>query len=204
MTGPEDNIDDRDWADRAKVLKAEWFWTSIQIEACADENQYTVLGAGGGRESSSFNEDTLLNSSSACSPAAGPFSDTDGTPNTPVVASANRRKRKRLMREFVSSLAAVEHPPRIMEDLEEDAGEADFLNCVKSPEQSSHNVEESELTVILKRIEKGLQSSELKSKMEAASGKGLKRLNEFAHLVETEKNYVSILMNIVKVSVWMA
>ena len=72
-------------------------------------------------------------------------------------------------------------------------------DIVKSPDQSHGNVDDGELAVIIKRIEKALQSQELRSKMEASSGKVLKRLNEFAHLVETEKNYVSILMHIVKV-----
>ncbi|XP_035715238.1 protein ECT2 isoform X2 [Folsomia candida] len=187
-----DVSEQREWADRAKVLKAEWFWTSIQIEACADENLYLL-----NRE---FNSDDTLNNSvgtpnSFTSPALH-FSDTDGG-GTPVSQSSSvpRRKRKRLMREFVSSLAQVESPHCIME-LDEET--VDLDNLVKSPEQSNDNVDDTELAVILKRIEKGLQSPELKTKMESFTGKGLKRLNEFAHLVETEKNYVTILMHIIK------
>lgn len=97
---------------------------------------------------------------------------------------------------YFSSLAQVESPHCIME-LDEET--VDLDNLVKSPEQSNDNVDDTELAVILKRIEKGLQSPELKTKMESFTGKGLKRLNEFAHLVETEKNYVTILMHIIKV-----
>ena len=73
------------------------------------------------------------------------------------------------------------------------------LQFVKSPEQSDGNVDDGELSLILKRIERALNGPALKAKMEAASGKSLKRLNEFAHLVDTEKNYVTVLMHIVKV-----
>ena len=89
----------------------------------------------------------------------------------------------------------MDHPKCIIE-VDEDAVNSSHI--VKSPEQSHKNVGDSEVAVILKRIEKCLQAPELKSKMET-SGKPLKRLSEFCHLVETEKNYVTILMNIIKV-----
>ena len=89
-------------SERAKVLKVEWFWNSIQIEACSDERLYLLDG----RASShgvSFDLDHTIRSlgtpASFTSPT-GPVSETDGTPKSGTPGSTGRRKRKR-MREYV-------------------------------------------------------------------------------------------------------
>jgi len=89
--------------EKAKILKAEWFWTSIQIEACADENAYQFDKA--------YGEDTLNNSigtPNSFSSPLGPMSDTDGgTPTSGTPGSIGRRKRKRLMKDFMRYLLSI-------------------------------------------------------------------------------------------------
>jgi hypothetical protein len=95
------------------------------------------------------------------------------------------------MLSMLSALAQDDHP-RIME-VDEDSENLDLGG--KSLDQSSDEVTDFQLLDILKRIEKTLSSQDLKSKMMSS-----RRLQEFSHLVETERNYVNILMNIMKVS----
>lgn len=77
--------------ERAKVVKAEWFWSSIQIEACADECSYLYNEA---RQTEDFNN-SIGTPSSFTSPS-GCFSDDERTPNSGTPGSASRRKRKRI------------------------------------------------------------------------------------------------------------
>jgi len=64
----------------------------------------------------------------------------------------------------------------------------------KEFENAGDEVSDAQLDHIFKRIEKMLTSQDLKSKLVAS-----RRLQEFSHLVETERNYVTILQNILKV-----
>jgi len=86
-------------SEKAKVLKAEWFWTSIQIDACADETPYLMLDC---KNSDDQGNTSALTPVSFMSP---PMGSSDGGPGTPGSAGTpesvteasggSRRKRKR-------------------------------------------------------------------------------------------------------------
>jgi len=85
--------------ERAKIVKAEWFWSSIQIEACADESSYLYDC----RQNDEINNSIGTPSSFTSPTGLGlSFSDADGTtPRSGTPGSASRRKRKR-MRDLVT------------------------------------------------------------------------------------------------------
>lgn len=78
--------------ERAKVVKAEWFWSSIQIEACADEASYLYNES---RQTEEFS--TSIGTPSSFTSPTGCFSDDERTPTSGTPGSASRRKRKRLL-----------------------------------------------------------------------------------------------------------
>ncbi|CAG7838459.1 unnamed protein product [Allacma fusca] len=173
-------------SERAKVLKVEWFWNSIQIEACSDEKLYLLDGRG--NHGTSFDLDLTMRSvgtpASLTSPC--PISDTDGTPKTGTPSSTGRRKRKR-MREFVSSLAQVDYP-RFISEIPEDT----IPNLGgNSLEQDKDVVSDTEFAQILKDLSAYLKTADVK----IMTGRQI----DFYQLLETERNYVTVLMNIVKI-----
>ncbi|CAL8111532.1 unnamed protein product [Orchesella dallaii] len=168
--------------ERAKIVKAEWFWSSIQIEACADESSYLYDC----RQNDEINNSIGTPSSFTSPTGLGlSFSDADGTtPKSGTPGSASRRKRKR-MRDLVT-LAQVEFPPYVVVD-----DDPEKLNLGgKSLDQCQDVVSDVEYAAILKRINAVLSSADLKTMS--------RRQIEFHHLIETERNYTSILMMIVK------
>lgn len=92
-----------------------------------------------------------------------------------------------------SALAHVDHPKSIMEvDEPEDNENVDLGG--KSLDQLEDDVSDAELASILKRIGLLVNPSDLKTMSP--------RHIEYLHLIETERNYVTILMNIIKVNLF--
>ncbi|XP_012254951.2 protein ECT2 isoform X2 [Athalia rosae] len=113
---------------RAHIVKAEWFWTSVQNEGAADEKEYLF-------------EDYL---ESVVSPLATARRDSQAA--TPTTAST-RRKRKRLA-ETLSSLVqngadspAVHKRRSSISDAGHLSVSGSFLDCTSSPDKQLDEVE---------------------------------------------------------------
>ncbi len=88
-----------------------------------------------------------------------------------------------------SNLVLPDQPPRIITDIAENE---ESINLGGSSLDSTEDVSDFIFAAILKQVSDFLANADYKS-MSA-------RQAEFAHLLETERNYVTILVNIVKVS----
>ena len=91
--------------------------------------------------------------------------------------------------EVFSSLVLPDQPPRLITDIAESD---ECVNLGGNSLDSSEEVSDAVFVSILKQVSEFLSNADYKS-MSA-------RQAEIAHLIETERNYVTILMNIVKVS----
>ncbi|KAG7204253.1 hypothetical protein KM043_002078 [Ampulex compressa] len=153
---------------RAHIVKAEWFWTSVQNEGAADEKEYLF-------------EDYL---ESVLSPTVSARRDSQ-QPATPSTAST-RRKRKRLA-ETLSSLVqngtdspAVHKRRSSISDAGHLSVSGSFLDCTASPDkQLLDDIPEVE-AVNTETARKNLSP----------------RHQVFLELVQTESNYVGILSTI--------
>ncbi|XP_034949058.1 protein ECT2 isoform X5 [Chelonus insularis] len=153
---------------RAFIVKAEWFWTSVQNEGAADEKEYLF-------------EDYL---ESILSPSATVKKDNQQTA-TPTTAST-RRKRKRLA-DTLSSLVqngtdspAVHKRRSSISDAGHLSVSGSFLDCTASPDkQMLDDIPEVE-AVTAESTRKNLSP----------------RHQVFLELVQTESNYVGILSTI--------
>ncbi|XP_044595345.1 protein ECT2 isoform X6 [Cotesia glomerata] len=153
---------------RAYIVKAEWFWTSVQNEGAADEKEYLF-------------EDYL---ESMLSPSASIRKDSQQAA-TPTTAST-RRKRKRLA-ETLSSLVqngadspAVHKRRSSISDAGHLSVSGSFLDCTASPDkQMLDDIPEVE-AVNTETARKNLSP----------------RHQVFLELVQTESNYVGILSTI--------
>ncbi|CAG5095557.1 Similar to ECT2: Protein ECT2 (Homo sapiens) [Cotesia congregata] len=153
---------------RAYIVKAEWFWTSVQNEGAADEKEYLF-------------EDYL---ESMLSPNASIRKDSQQAA-TPTTAST-RRKRKRLA-ETLSSLVqngadspAVHKRRSSISDAGHLSVSGSFLDCTASPDkQMLDDIPEVE-AVNTETARKNLSP----------------RHQVFLELVQTESNYVGILSTI--------
>ncbi|XP_066591325.1 protein ECT2 isoform X2 [Prorops nasuta] len=153
---------------RAHIVKAEWFWTSVQNEGAADEKEYLF-------------EDYL---ESLLSPSASARRDSQQA-STPTTAST-RRKRKRLA-ETLSSLVqngtdspAVHKRRSSISDAGHLSVSGSFLDCTASPDKQ-----------LLEDI------PEVKAVGPESVRKNLSpRHQVFLELVQTESNYVGILSTI--------
>ncbi|XP_057327656.1 protein ECT2 isoform X3 [Microplitis mediator] len=153
---------------RAYIVKAEWFWTSVQNEGAADEKEYLF-------------EDYL---ESMLSPSASVRKDSQQAA-TPTTAST-RRKRKRLA-ETLSSLVqngadspAVHKRRSSISDAGHLSVSGSFLDCTASPDkQMLDDIPEVE-AVSTETARKNLSP----------------RHQVFLELVQTESNYVGILSTI--------
>ncbi|XP_015604057.1 protein ECT2 isoform X12 [Cephus cinctus] len=153
---------------RAHIVKAEWFWTSVQNEGAADEKEYLF-------------EDYL---ESVLSPTASARRDSQqaATPST----ASTRRKRKRLA-ETLSSLVqngadspAVHKRRSSISDAGHLSVSGSFLDCTASPDKQ-----------LLDDI------PEVEAVNTETSRKNLSpRHQVFLELVQTESNYVGILSTI--------
>ncbi|XP_020707804.1 protein ECT2 isoform X7 [Athalia rosae] len=151
---------------RAHIVKAEWFWTSVQNEGAADEKEYLF-------------EDYL---ESVVSPLATARRDSQAA--TPTTAST-RRKRKRLA-ETLSSLVqngadspAVHKRRSSISDAGHLSVSGSFLDCTSSPDKQLDAIPEVEAA-----------STETTRKNLSP------RHQVFLELVTTESNYVGILSTI--------
>ncbi|KAK0092672.1 hypothetical protein PV326_000876 [Microctonus aethiopoides] len=153
---------------RAYIVKAEWFWTSVQNEGAADEKEYLF-------------EDYL---ESVLSPSVAARRDSQPAA-TPTTAST-RRKRKRLA-ETLSSLVqnggdspAVHKRRSSISDAGHLSVSGSFLDCTASPDkQLLDDIPEVE-AVNTESARKNLSP----------------RHQVFLELVQTESNYVGILSTI--------
>ncbi|XP_043274974.1 protein ECT2 isoform X8 [Venturia canescens] len=152
---------------RAHIVKAEWFWTSVQNEGAADEKEYLF-------------EDYL---ESVLSPTASARRDSQQAA-TPTTAST-RRKRKRLA-ETLSSLVqngadspAVHKRRSSISDAGHLSVSGSFLDCTTSPDKLLDDIPEVE-AVTTETSRKNLSP----------------RHQVFLELVQTESNYVGILSTI--------
>ncbi|XP_063973699.1 protein ECT2 isoform X3 [Diachasmimorpha longicaudata] len=153
---------------RAHIVKAEWFWTSVQNEGAADEKEYRF-------------EDYL---ESVMSPSASSRRESQSAA-TPTTAST-RRKRKRLA-ETLSSLVqngadspAVHKRRSSISDAGHLSVSGSFLDCTASPDkQMLDDIPEVE-TVTTDSARKNLSP----------------RHQVVLELVQTESNYVGILSTI--------
>ncbi|KAI4484145.1 hypothetical protein M0804_007601 [Polistes exclamans] len=153
---------------KAHVVKAEWFWTSVQDEGAADEKDYLF-------------EDYL---ESVLSPSASVRRDSQQTA-TPSTAST-RRKRKRLA-ETLSSLVqngtdspAVHKRRSSVSDAGHLSVSGSFLDCTASPDK--------QLLDDIPEVEAVNADGARKSRSP--------RHQVFLELVQTESNYVGILSTI--------
>ncbi|KZC06654.1 Protein ECT2, partial [Dufourea novaeangliae] len=153
---------------RAHIVKAEWFWTSVQNEGAADEKEYLF-------------EDYL---ESVLSPAISARRDSQPT-TTPSTAST-RRKRKRLAETLSSLVQNGTDSPALHKRRSSisDAGllsvSGSFLDCTASPDKP-----------LLDDI------PEVEAVNVDSSRKNLSpRHQVFLELVQTESNYVGILSTI--------
>ncbi|KAI4492069.1 hypothetical protein M0802_010077 [Mischocyttarus mexicanus] len=153
---------------KAHVVKAEWFWTSVQDEGAADEKDYLF-------------EDYL---ESVLSPSASVRRDSQQTA-TPSTAST-RRKRKRLA-DTLSSLVqngtdspAVHKRRSSVSDAGHLSVSGSFLDCTASPDkQLLDDIPEVEAV-----------------NADGARKNRSPRHQVFLELVQTESNYVGILSTI--------
>ncbi|XP_035738007.1 protein ECT2-like isoform X6 [Vespa mandarinia] len=153
---------------KAHVVKAEWFWTSVQDEGAADEKDYLF-------------ENYL---ESVLSPTASVRRDSQQTA-TPSTAST-RRKRKRLA-ETLSSLVqngtdspAVHKRRSSVSDAGHLSVSGSFLDCTASPDK--------QLLDDIPEVEAVNAESSRKNRSP--------RHQVFLELVQTESNYVGILSTI--------
>ncbi|XP_043677771.1 protein ECT2 isoform X10 [Vespula pensylvanica] len=153
---------------KAHVVKAEWFWTSVQDEGAADEKDYLF-------------ENYL---ESVLSPTASVRRDSQQTA-TPSTAST-RRKRKRLA-ETLSSLVqngtdspAVHKRRSSVSDAGHLSVSGSFLDCTASPDK--------QLLDDIPEVEAVNAESTRKNRSP--------RHQVFLELVQTESNYVGILSTI--------
>ncbi|XP_043486043.1 protein ECT2 isoform X3 [Polistes fuscatus] len=153
---------------KAHVVKAEWFWTSVQDEGAADEKDYLF-------------EDYL---ESVLSPSASVRRDSQQTA-TPSTAST-RRKRKRLA-ETLSSLVqngtdspAVHKRRSSVSDAGHLSVSGSFLDCTASPDK--------QLLDDIPEVEAVNADGTRKNRSP--------RHQVFLELVQTESNYVGILSTI--------
>ncbi|XP_076289625.1 protein ECT2-like isoform X5 [Lasioglossum baleicum] len=153
---------------RAHIVKAEWFWTSVQNEGAADEKEYLF-------------EDYL---ESVLSPTISARRDSQQT-TTPSTAST-RRKRKRLAETLSSLVQNGADSPALHKRRSSisDAGllsvSGSFLDCTASPDKP-----------LLDDI------PEVEAVSTDSSRKNLSpRHQVFLELVQTESNYVGILSTI--------
>ncbi|XP_076225847.1 epithelial cell transforming 2 pebble isoform X3 [Nomia melanderi] len=153
---------------RAHIVKAEWFWTSVQNEGAADEKEYLF-------------EDYL---ESVLSPTISSRRDSQQT-TTPSTAST-RRKRKRLAETLSSLVQNGADSPALHKRRSSisDAGflsvSGSFLDCTASPDKP-----------LLDDI------PEVEAVNTDSSRKNLSpRHQVFLELVQTESNYVGILSTI--------
>lgn len=153
---------------RAHIVKAEWFWTSVQNEGAADEKEYLF-------------EDYL---ESVLSPTVSARRDSQqaATPST----ASTRRKRKRLAETLSSLVQNGADSPALHKRRSSisDAGHlsvsGSFLDCTTSPDKP-----------LLDDI------PEVEAVNTDSSRKNLSpRHQVFLELVQTESNYVGILSTI--------
>ncbi|XP_069689583.1 protein ECT2 isoform X2 [Periplaneta americana] len=110
---------------KAAIVKAEWFWMSIQNEGCADEKDYL------------FEDylEALLSPGGRCSS------------QTPTASSSSTRARKRKrLREAMSRLVQIDSPAShkrrsSVSDAAMMSMSGSFLDCTTSPEKQSDEVE---------------------------------------------------------------
>jgi len=172
--------------DGCHVVKGEWFWNSIQIEAAADVAHYKWRRGDGNTTA------TLLSPNRSCSVFSPP------TPQGGATPSASNRKRKRLRRaEMIQSLAAdspahkrrssVSDPAQLsMSRSFLDTTDKEKDRTLVSPENSPQRGNEVEV-----KVERGAVFD-----MKTATP----RQQVFHEFVTTETNYVAILECISKIS----
>jgi len=186
----ENNVDNLpenlDVPETCHVVKGEWFWNSIQIEAAADVTHYKW------RSGDANNTNTLLspNRSSVFSPP---------TPLGGGGASASNRKRKRLRRaEMIQSLAADSPAHKRRSSVSELA----MLSMSSSFLDTTNTDKEKDRTLVTP--ENSPQRGEVAEVKIERTGFDMKsatpRQQVFHEFVTTETNYVSILECISKIS----
>lgn len=185
----ENNIDNLpeslDVPESCHVVKGEWFWNSIQIEAAADVARYKWSRGDGNTTA------TLLS----------PNRSSVFSPPTPLGgASASNRKRKRLRRaEMIQSLAADSPAHKRRSSVSELA----MLSMSSSFLDTTDKEKDRTLISPENSPQRGC-TGEAELKVERAAGFDMKtatpRQQVFHEFVTTETNYVSILECISKIS----
>ncbi|XP_076033603.1 protein ECT2-like isoform X2 [Oratosquilla oratoria] len=157
---------------KAHIVKAEWFWASIQMDACASEKLYV------------FDE---LNVSSVLSPKSMVFS-----PSTP----GSRSRRRKRLRETVQQLAQDDSPSTLQAALPANKRRSSVGDSVFLPSDGSF-LDDSIPTP--SQISPGREKPLPKSPPSVDLKQLSSRQRVFHELVKTECNYVAILDTIEKV-----
>jgi len=188
----ENNVDNLpenlDVPDSCQVVKGEWFWNSIQIEAAADVAHYKWRRGDGNTTA------TLLSPNRSCSVFSPP------TPLGGATASASNRKRKRLRRaEMIQSLAADSPAHKRRSSVSELAMlsmSGSFLDTTdKEKDRTLVSPENSPQRGCVGELEIKVDKSAIFDMKTATA-----RQQVFHEFVTTETNYVAILDCISKIS----
>ena len=189
----ENNVDslpeDHDIPEKCCVVKGEWFWYSIQIEAAADVNKYKWRSGDGNTTA------TLLSPYRSGSVFSPP------TPLGRSSQSASKRKRKRMRRaEMIQSLAADSPAQKRRSSVSELAMlsmSGSFLDTTHEREVDRTNVTPENSPV------RGSTSSDVDVKLERKAidmSSATPRQQVFNEFVNTESNYVEVLECINKIA----
>ena len=172
--------DDLDIPGGCQVVKGEWFWDSIQIEAAADVNKYKW------RKGEGYSTATLL------SPNISAFSPPSQGTN-PMSPSTSNRKRKRMRRaEMIKSLAADSPAHKRRSSVTELA--------MLSISGSFLDNTEKDRTLVTPETSPIRGAEMPEPKFERDLMKMTARQQVFHEFVNTESNYVAILECISKIS----
>ena len=172
--------EDLDIPASCQVVKGEWFWDSIQIEAAADVNKYKW------RKGEGYNTATLL------SPNISAFSPPSQGAST-LSPSTSNRKRKRMRRaEMIKSLAADSPAHKRRSSVTELA--------MLSISGSFLDNTEKDRTLVTPETSPIRGAEVQEAKFERDLRKMTARQQVFHEFVDTENNYVAILECISKIS----
>ncbi|XP_026467941.1 protein ECT2-like isoform X2 [Ctenocephalides felis] len=156
---------------KTQIVKAEWFWKSVQNEEQADEREYLFENYLESLLSTPARTTTPANVPGISTPASGP--------------SSTRQRKRRRLHETLSALAQTDTTLKRRSSVS-DAGllsvSGSFLDCTVSPDKQL-------LDKILFKLVEG-EGIEINRKNLSP------RQQVFLELVQTESNYVSILHTI--------
>ena len=164
-----------------QIVKGEWFWDSIQIEAAADVNKYKW------RKGEGYTTATLL------SPNISAFSPpSQGAAMSPSTSTSNRKRKRMRRAEMIKSLAADSPAHKRRSSVTELA--------MLSISGSFLDNTEKDRTLVTPEASPIRGAEVAEAKFERDLKKMTARQQVFHEFVNTENNYVAILECISKIS----